>query len=129
MIAVEQPVAAPRPVEPAQAPEPARKPPAARARRLRAWALRLPSGDAGGLAIVVTVALLAATAGGGGLLDGRIALDLQARPAGPPAPCGGRPPERGLHPVRRHTRILPGDPRAGVDLQPEGQVPRGRDSV
>jgi uncharacterized protein YvpB len=81
MIAVEQPVAAPRPVEPEQAPEPARKPPAARARRLRAWALRLPSGDAGGLAIVVTVALLAATAGGGGLLDGRIALDLQARAA------------------------------------------------
>jgi uncharacterized protein YvpB len=82
MIAVEQPAApAPPPVERDQAPEPAGKRPSARARRLRAWALQLPSGDSSGLAIVLTVALLAATAGGGGLLDGRLAFDLQARAA------------------------------------------------
>jgi uncharacterized protein YvpB len=82
MIAVEQPPApATRPVEPEQAPEPAGKQPSARARRVRAWALQLPSGGSGGVAIVLTVALLAATAGGGGLLDGRIAFDLQSRAA------------------------------------------------
>jgi len=81
MIAVEHPVApAPLPVEPEQAPEPARTQPLARARRMRAWAVRAPSGG-GAVAIVLTVALLAATAGGGGLLDGRIAFDLQARAA------------------------------------------------
>jgi uncharacterized protein YvpB len=47
---------------------------------MRAWAVQAPSGG-GAVAIVLTVALLAATAGGGGLLDGRIAFDLQARAA------------------------------------------------
>jgi hypothetical protein len=43
--------------------------------------MRLPSGGSSAIAIVLTGALLAATAGGGGLLDGRIAFDLQARAA------------------------------------------------
>jgi uncharacterized protein YvpB len=81
MIALEQPAGpAPQPVEPEETPEPAGKRPKTRARRMRAWAVRAPSGG-GAVAIVLTVALLAATAGGGGLLDGRIAFDLQARAA------------------------------------------------
>ena len=81
MIAVEQPVGPARqPVEPEVAPERAGKQPAARSRRIRAWAVQVPSGG-GAVAIVLTVALLAAMAGGGGLLDGRIAFDLQARAA------------------------------------------------
>jgi hypothetical protein len=43
--------------------------------------MRLPSGGTSAIAVVVTGALLAATAGGGGLLEGRIAFDLQARAA------------------------------------------------
>jgi uncharacterized protein YvpB len=43
--------------------------------------MRLPSGGSSPIAIVLTGALLAATAGGGGILDGRIAFDLQARAA------------------------------------------------
>jgi uncharacterized protein YvpB len=80
MIAVERPASAPAPAEPEEAPEPAGKQPGARARRIRAWAVQVPSGGAG-VAIALTVALLAATAGGGGLLEGRIAFDLQARAA------------------------------------------------
>jgi len=85
VIAVERPSRAPLPVEPEKAPEPAgqrltRPTRPTRARRLRAWALQVPSGG-GGVAIALTVALLAGTAGGGGLLEGRIAFDVQARAA------------------------------------------------
>ncbi|HXI96110.1 MAG TPA: hypothetical protein VNG04_08275, partial [Candidatus Acidoferrum sp.] len=78
MIAVEAPAPAEPPAELAPEP-PARRP--ARARRLHAWATRLPSGGNSAVAIVLTGALLAATAGGGGILEGRIAFDLQARAA------------------------------------------------
>jgi uncharacterized protein YvpB len=80
MIAVERPTPAPAPVEPEEAPKPVGKQPAARARRVRAWAVRVPSGG-GRVAMALTVALLAGTAGGGGLLEGRIAFDVQARAA------------------------------------------------
>jgi uncharacterized protein YvpB len=78
MIALEQPAPAPAPIEPEGVPEALRKQPAARLRRLRAWAVQVPSGG-GRVAILLTVALLAGTAGGGGLLEGRIAFDVQAR--------------------------------------------------
>lgn len=78
MIALEQPAPAPAPIEPEEVPEAPRKQPAARLRRLRAWAVQVPSGG-GRVAILLTVALLAGTAGGGGLLEGRIAFDVQAR--------------------------------------------------
>ena len=80
MIAVERPALAPPPAEAQEAPEPSGKQPSARARRLRAWAVRVPSGG-GRVAIVLTVALLAGTAGGGALLDGRTAFDVQSRAA------------------------------------------------
>jgi uncharacterized protein YvpB len=80
MIAVERPPAAAPAAEPEKAPEPAgkRQP---KSSRVRAWAVELPSGGSSVVAIVLTVALLAATAGGGALLDGRIAFDVQARAA------------------------------------------------
>jgi len=78
VIAVEAPAPAQTPAEPGPEP-PARRP--ARSRRLHAWATRLPSGGNSAVAIVLTGALLAATAGGGGVLEGRIAFDLQARAA------------------------------------------------
>ncbi len=81
MIALERPAApAPPQVESDQAPERAAKPQHNRSRRLREWAVQVPSGGSG-VAILLTVALLAATAGGGGLLQGGIAVDLQARAA------------------------------------------------
>jgi uncharacterized protein YvpB len=81
MIALEQPAApAPPPLEHAEAPEPVINSRADRTRRLRAWAVQVPSGGPR-VAILLTVALLASTAGGGGLLEGRIAVDLQARAA------------------------------------------------
>src|SRR5260370_27502715 len=81
MIALERPAApAPPQVESDQAPERAAKPQHNRSRRLREWAVQVPSGGSG-VAILLTAALLAATAGGGGLLEGGIAVDLQARAA------------------------------------------------
>src|SRR5260370_33743628 len=80
MIAVERPALAPPPAEAQEAPEPSGKQPSARARRRRAWAARVPSGG-GRVAIVLPVALLAGTAGGGALLDGRTAFDVQSRAA------------------------------------------------
>ncbi len=81
MIALERPAApAPPQLEPDEAPEPVVKRYPNRSRRLRAWAVQVPSGGSG-VAILLTVALLAATAGGGGLLEGGIAVDLQARAA------------------------------------------------
>src|SRR5258708_21238308 len=88
MIAVERPALAPPPAEAQEAPEPSGKQPSARARRLRAWAVRVPSGG-GRVAIVLTVALLAGTAGGGALLDGRPAFDVQSRAAAAPHNWGG----------------------------------------
>jgi uncharacterized protein YvpB len=79
MIALERPAPAPPPAEPEEALELPEKRPA-RSRRLRAWAVQVPSGG-GRVAILLTVALLAGTAGGGGLLNGRIAFDLQSRAA------------------------------------------------
>src|SRR5712691_4336293 len=81
MIALERP-AAPEPpqFEPDEAPERVAKRQHSRSRRLRAWAVQVPSGGSG-VAILLTAALLAATAGGGGLLEGGIAVDLQARAA------------------------------------------------
>jgi uncharacterized protein YvpB len=80
MIAVERPAPAPLQVEPDYAPKPVAKPHPNRSGRLRAWAVQVPSGGPR-VAILLTVALLASTAGGGGLLEGRIAVDLQARAA------------------------------------------------
>jgi uncharacterized protein YvpB len=80
MIALERPAPAPPPVEPEAVPEPPETQPAGRSRRLRAWAVQVPSGGSR-VAILLTVALLAGTAGGGGILEGRIAVDLQARAA------------------------------------------------
>jgi uncharacterized protein YvpB len=80
MIALERPAPAPPPVEPEGVPEPPRKQHPGRTRRLRAWAVQVPSGGSR-VAILLTMALLAGTAGGGGLLEGRIAVDLQARAA------------------------------------------------
>ncbi len=81
MIALERPVAPEPPqFEPDEAPERVAKRQHSRSRRLRAWAVQVPSGG-GGVAILLTVALVAATAGGGGLLQGGIAVDLQARAA------------------------------------------------
>src|SRR5260370_12422017 len=95
MIAVERPALAPPPAEAQEAPEPSGKQPSARARRLRAWAVRVPSGG-GRVAIVLTVALLAGTAGRGALLDGRTPFDVQSRAAAAPpkwaaVPGGGLP--------------------------------------
>src|SRR4029077_19598712 len=67
-------------VEPDGAPAPVPKPRAGRSRRLRAWAVQVPSGGPR-VAILLTVALLGSTAGGGGILEGRIAVGLQARAA------------------------------------------------
>ena len=78
LITVEAPAPSPAPIE--LAPDPPGKR-AARLPRARSWAMRLPSGGSSPIAIVLTGALLAATAGGGGILDGRIAFDLQARAA------------------------------------------------
>ena len=81
MIALEQPAAPATPqFEPDEAPERVAKRQHNRSRRLRAWAVQVPSGGSG-VAILLTLALLAATAGGGGLLEGGIAVDLQARAA------------------------------------------------
>ncbi len=81
MIALERPAApAPPQLVPDEAPERVAKRQHNRSRRLRAWAVQVPSGGSG-VAILLTVALLAATAGGGGLLEGGIAVDLQARAA------------------------------------------------
>jgi uncharacterized protein YvpB len=80
MIALERPAPAPPPLEPEVVPEPPETQPAGRSRRLRAWAVQVPSGGSR-VAILLTVALLAGTAGGGGILEGRIAVDLQARAA------------------------------------------------
>jgi uncharacterized protein YvpB len=81
MIALEEPATeAPPAAEPEEAPEPPGKRPSTRSRRLRAWAVQVPSGGPR-VAILLTVALLASTAGGSGLLEGRIAVDLQARAA------------------------------------------------
>src|SRR5260370_23680611 len=96
MIAVERPALAPPPAEAQEAPEPSGKQPSARARRLRAWAVRVPSGG-GRVAIVLTVALLAGTAGGGAFLDGRPPVDVQSRAAAAPpnwavVPAGGLTP-------------------------------------
>jgi uncharacterized protein YvpB len=79
MIALERPAEAPQAVEPEEALESPQKRPS-RSRRLRAWAVQVPSGG-GRVAILLTVALLAGTAGGGGLLEGKDAFDLQARAA------------------------------------------------
>ena len=79
MIALERPAVAPQPVEPEEVPEPPEKRPA-RSRRLRAWAVQVPSGGSR-VAILLTVALLAGTAGGGGALESKDAFDLQARAA------------------------------------------------
>jgi uncharacterized protein YvpB len=81
MIAVERPAPPAPQVEPDVAPDVAPEPvavPRTRSGRLRAWAVQVPSGG-GGVAVLLTVALLGATAGGGGLLEGGIAVDLQAR--------------------------------------------------
>src|ERR1700687_4438691 len=83
MIALEQPAPSLSPFEPEVVPEPPEKR-QTRSRRLRGWAVQVPSGGSR-VAILLTVALLAGTAGGGGLLEGRIAIDPQA-PAG-----GGHP--------------------------------------
>src|SRR6202521_6430338 len=80
MIALERPAPAPSPVEPETVPESRETQRATRSRRLRGWAVRVPSGGSR-VAILLTVALLAGTAGGGGLLEGRIAFDLQAQAA------------------------------------------------
>jgi uncharacterized protein YvpB len=81
MIALERPAApAPPQFEPDESPERVAKRQHNRSRRLRAWAVQVPSGGSG-VAILLTLALLAATAGGGGLLEGGIAVDLQARAA------------------------------------------------
>src|SRR5258708_29452373 len=81
MIALERPAAlAPPQFEPDDVPERVAKRQHNRSRRLRAWAVQVPSGGSG-VAILLTAALLAATAGGGGLLEGGIAVDLQARAA------------------------------------------------
>src|ERR1700675_4229309 len=77
MIALERPAEAPQAVEPEEALEPPQKRPS-RSRRLRAWAVQVPSGGSR-VAILLTVALLAGTAGGGSLLEGKNAFDLQAR--------------------------------------------------
>jgi uncharacterized protein YvpB len=79
MIALERPATAPSPVEPEEAPEPPEKRPT-RLRRLRGWAVQVPSGGSR-VAILLTLALLAGTAGGGGLLEGQIAFDVQAQAA------------------------------------------------
>ena len=80
MIAVERPAPAPLLLEPDGAPKPVPTRHPNRSDRLRAWAVQVPSGGPR-VAILLTVALLASTAGGGGLLEGRIAVDLQARAA------------------------------------------------
>ena len=79
MIAVESPPPALPQAAPEVFPEPAARRPS-RSRRLRSWAVQVPSGGSG-VAIILTTALLAATAGGGGLLEGKIAVDLQSRAA------------------------------------------------
>src|SRR5258708_39845364 len=77
MIALERPAAlAPPQFEPDDVPERVAKRQHNRSRRLRAWAVQVPSGGSG-VAILLTLALLAATAGGGGPPEGRIAGDLQ----------------------------------------------------
>jgi uncharacterized protein YvpB len=79
MIAVERPTPTEPSAEPTDAPEPpGKRPRAPRFRRLWSPDTALTSR---GIAIALTVAMLAATAGGGGVLDGKIAFDLQARAA------------------------------------------------
>ena len=79
VIALERP-GSPAHLQPEHAPEPVAKRRETRSGRLRAWAVQVPSGGPG-VAVFLTVALLASTAGGAGLLEGGIAVDLQARAA------------------------------------------------
>src|SRR5260370_15051327 len=102
MIAVERPALAPPPAEAQEAPEPSGKQPSARARRLRAWAVRVPSGG-GRVAIVLTVALLAGTAGGRALLPSPTPFHGHARAAAPRPQWGGL--RAGRHPLATPTGL------------------------